>query len=133
MATYHNRQIFIASATDITESVEKETQLIQTGKLATLGTMAAGMAHEINNPLAGILQNAQVIRNRLEKKIPANVSVAEELGLKLDDIQAYMEKREIYKMIDSVLDAGKRAAAIVSNMLSFSRKNSFCNKLFMVD
>ncbi|MFO8231531.1 MAG: PAS domain S-box protein, partial [Longimonas sp.] len=48
---FSHRDVFIASSTDITESVEKETQLIQAGKLATLGTMAAGMAHEINQPL----------------------------------------------------------------------------------
>ena len=35
-----------------------------------------------------------------------------------------MEKREIYKMLDSILDAGRRAAAIVSNMLSFCRKST---------
>jgi signal transduction histidine kinase len=56
--------------------------------------------------------------------LPANVSAAHEFGLDLDRVQAYMEKRDIFKMIDSVLDAGKRAAAIVSNMLSFSRKSS---------
>ncbi|MBU2620918.1 MAG: PAS domain S-box protein, partial [Proteobacteria bacterium] len=50
-ATYAHKDVLIASTTDITESVEKETQLIQAGKLATLGTMAAGMAHEINQPL----------------------------------------------------------------------------------
>jgi signal transduction histidine kinase len=60
----------------------------------------------------------------LRNKLPANVAVAEELGLQIEDIQAYMEKRDVFKMIDSVLDAGKRAATIVSNMLSFSRKSA---------
>jgi len=106
------------------EKARLEEMMIQSEKMMSIGGLAAGMAHEINNPLAGILQNSQVIQNRLKNKLPANVSAARELGLELDDIQAYMEKRDIYKMIDSVLDAGKRAAAIVTNMLSFSRKST---------
>ncbi len=106
------------------EKKNLEEMMVQSEKMVSIGGLAAGMAHEINNPLAGILQNTQVIRNRLKEKLPANVSVARQLGLELDMIQAYMEKRDIFKMIDSVLDAGKRAAAIVSNMLSFSRKSS---------
>ncbi|OGR15433.1 MAG: hypothetical protein A2097_02185 [Desulfobacula sp. GWF2_41_7] len=106
------------------EKKNLEEMMIQSEKMVSIGGLAAGMAHEINNPLSGILQNTQVIRNRLKEKLPANVSVAKEIGLELDRVQAYMEKRDIFKMIDSVLDAGKRAAAIVSNMLSFSRKSS---------
>jgi PAS domain S-box-containing protein len=50
-AKYGERNVIIVSTTDITEVVEKETQLIQAGKMTTLGVMAAGMAHEINQPL----------------------------------------------------------------------------------
>ena len=106
------------------EKAKLEQIMVQSEKMVSIGSLAAGMAHEINNPLAGILQNAQVIQNRLKNKLPANVSVAEDLGLELDDIRAYMGKRDIFKMIDSVLDAGQRAAAIVKNMLSFSRKST---------
>ncbi|NOX33473.1 MAG: GAF domain-containing protein [Deltaproteobacteria bacterium] len=106
------------------EKAKLEEMMVQSEKMISIGGLAAGMAHEINNPLAGILQNSQVIQNRLKNKLPANVSAARELGLGIDDIQGYMEKRDIYKMLDSVMDAGKRAAAIVSNMLSFSRKSS---------
>lgn len=105
------------------EKIKLEEMMIQSEKMVSIGGLAAGMAHEINNPLAGILQNTQVIQSRLKNKLPANISAAQELGLNLDDIQAYMEKRDIYKMIDLVLEAGKRAAAIVTNMLSFSRKS----------
>ncbi|MCP4721575.1 MAG: PAS domain S-box protein, partial [Desulfobacteraceae bacterium] len=68
-ATYSHRDVLIASATDITESVEKETQLIQAGKLATLGTMAAGMAHEINQPLNVIQICADLILKMIKKGI----------------------------------------------------------------
>ena len=65
--TYSHRDVLIASATDITESVEKEAQLIQAGKLATLGTMAAGMAHEINQPLNVIQICSDLILKMIKK------------------------------------------------------------------
>ncbi len=105
------------------EKQRLEEMMVHSEKMISLGGLAAGMAHEINNPLAGILQNAQVIKNRLEKRLPANLSAAQDIGIRFEDLQAYMERRGIYKMIDFTLEAGKRAAAIVSNMLSFSRKN----------
>ncbi len=100
-----------------------EEMMIQSEKMISVGGLAAGMAHEINNPLAGILQNSQVIRNRLKERLPANIETAQQLGISLDDIERYMAQRDIFTMLDSVLDAGKRAAGIVSNMLSFSRKS----------
>ncbi len=106
------------------EKARLEEMMIQSEKMISIGGLAAGMAHEINNPLAGILQNAQVIRNRLKENLPKNVRAAEQLNVRLEDIQAYMEDREVYKMLDSVMDAGKRAAVIVANMLSFSRKSN---------
>jgi len=105
------------------EKSKLEEMMVQSEKMISIGGLAAGMAHEINNPLAGILQNSQVISNRLKNPLPVNIKTAEEVGVSMEAINAYMEKRDIYKMINSVLDAGKRAAAIVSNMLSFSRKS----------
>ena len=53
---------------DITERIRIEEMMIQSEKMMSVGGLAAGMAHEINNPLAGILQSMQVIQNRLKKK-----------------------------------------------------------------
>ncbi|MBI9077882.1 MAG: PAS domain S-box protein, partial [Desulfatibacillum sp.] len=108
---------------DITDRKLAEEVMIQSEKMMSVGRLAAGMAHEINNPLAGIIQNTQVIRNRLTERLPQNELVAKECGTTLDAIFAYMEKRSLLRMIDFVLDSGRRAAVIVENMLGFSRKS----------
>ncbi len=108
---------------DRTEQIRIEEMMIQSEKMLSIGGLAAGMAHEINNPLAGILQNTQVILNRLSDKIARNQSTAEECGITLEQVNQYMQKREIIPMLHAVNDSGKRAGKIVENMLSFSRKS----------
>ncbi len=67
-AHYGESEVLIATTTDITESVQKEAQLIQASKMTTLGLMAAGMAHEINQPLNVIQITADLFLKSLEKK-----------------------------------------------------------------
>jgi PAS domain S-box-containing protein len=108
---------------DVTDHVRIEEMMVQSEKMMSVGGLAAGMAHEINNPLAGILQNLQVMKNRVTHETERNTSAAKEAGTSLAAIQAYMEERGLLNMMDSISEAGRRAAKIVDNMLSFSRKN----------
>ena len=91
--------------------------------MLSLGGFAAGMAHEINNPLAVIIQNASVISNRLTADIPANRETAARLRIDFSALREYVKRREIPEMTETIIDFGKRAAGVVRSMLSFSRKN----------
>lgn len=108
---------------DITERIRMEEMVIQSEKMLSVGGLAAGMAHEINNPLAGILQNMQVLESRLFKDNPKNIRAAGESGTTLEAIRGYLERRGLLATMHSIMDSGKRAARIVENMLNFSRKS----------
>ncbi|MCK5311232.1 MAG: HAMP domain-containing protein [Desulfobacteraceae bacterium] len=107
---------------DVTEHVRMEEMIIQSEKMLSVGGLAAGMAHEINNPLAGILQNISVIKNRLQKDLTPNKEAVESLGIDMDIIRSYGEIRDIPNLLNNVEKAGNRAATIVRDMLDFSRK-----------
>ncbi len=82
---------------DITEKVKLEDQLLQTEKLSSIGLLAAGIAHEVNTPIAGISSYTQM----LLKDMPAS-----------DKRKSILEKIEKQTF---------RAAEIVNGLLSFSR------------
>lgn len=108
---------------DVTLRVMMERQVIQSEKMASLGELAAGMAHEINNPLGAILQGLQNIERRTSPSLPKNRHVAEQLGGDIEIIETYLREREIFKFLDGIRDAGERSARIVSNMLDFSHQS----------
>ena len=109
---------------DVTEKVNMERMMVQNEKMLSLGGLAAGMAHEINNPLAGMIQTADVISNRIGGRldVPANIEAAKASGTTIEAIQKYMEIRGIPSMISTIRETGRRAAEIVDNMLKFARK-----------
>ena len=115
---------------DVTGRVHLEQVLVQSEKMMSVGGLAAGMAHEINNPLAGILGSAFNIKKRVFSDLKSNRSVAAECGVRLELVQEYLKKRKVDRMLDSIQESGKRAAAIVENMLSFSRKSDGQMQLF---
>jgi PAS domain S-box-containing protein len=108
---------------DVTERVRLEELMIQSEKMLSIGGLAAGMAHEINNPLAGILQNTDVLKNRLTADLAANRKAADAAGIRMDALQHYLELRKLPEMLADIRDSGLRATTIVKNMLSFARKS----------
>lgn len=109
---------------DVTMRQKLDSMMLQNEKLKSLGELAAGMAHEINNPLAAILQSLQNVERRLSPDQPGNQAAAAALGLDLLKMDAYLEAREIKRFLDGMDNAGRRAAEIVRNMLEFSRSSS---------
>nr|WP_269746325.1 PAS domain S-box protein [Desulfogranum japonicum] len=109
---------------DVSEHIRLEEMMIQSEKMLSVGGLAAGMAHEINNPLAGIMQTAEVMSNRLRRGVPisANTRAAEAAGTTMESIEQFMDARGIYRMLDTINESGRRVASIVANMLSFARK-----------
>jgi PAS domain S-box-containing protein len=104
LAKYGESEVVIASTPDITESVEKETQLIQASKMTTLGQMAAGIAHEINQPLNVI----QVCADFFLKMIDRGQTIGE------DDLKS---------MASDIGKNVQRAAAIIQHMRDFARQS----------
>ena len=101
-ARYMEKNALIATTTDVTESVRKEAQLIQASKLATLGEMAAGIAHELNQPL-----NVMKIGSDFLREVVST-------GKKMSDEELNTVTQEISSQVD-------RASGMIKHMREFSR------------
>jgi|GEM_PF-5040041 len=104
---------------DVSKRVRMQLMMVQSEKMLSLGGLAAGMAHELNNPLGGILQGLQNVQRRLSPEIEKNVELAQELGFDLEKVQTYLKERGIARFIDGIADSGMRATKIVKTMLFF--------------
>ncbi|MBN2529582.1 MAG: AAA family ATPase [Deltaproteobacteria bacterium] len=110
---------------DVTSQVQMSETLIQSEKMLSMGGLAAGMAHEINNPLSGIMQSASVLSMRLlDENLPGNRKAAEQVGTRMSDVVKYVQMRSIDKTLELISDSSAQAAQIVRNMLNFARKST---------
>ncbi|MDA8962780.1 ATP-binding protein [Pseudomonadales bacterium] len=108
---------------DITQRIKLENMLVQDEKLLSMGRMAAGLAHEINNPLAAIIQGTQTIERRLLENIDANKQQAQTQNLSFEAIRDYAQHRQIDQLLANIKEASERAANIVKTMLDFSHSS----------
>jgi signal transduction histidine kinase/CheY-like chemotaxis protein len=101
----HNAKLYGELEKKINEIQEMQCQLVQSEKLAAVGQLAAGVAHEINNPLTGILGFTEIL---------------------LQDKSLSREQRED---LESVLHQSRRCRKIVQNLLQFSRRKKPENQM----
>ena len=111
--TIPGRQVSSARAVlvwqDKTEERRLESSLMQAGKLAAIGQLAAGVAHEINNPLTAINANAQMLK----------------MVMPVED--------ENFESVDLIVRAGERAAKVVRGLLDFARQEQYTFTLGRLD
>ena len=111
---YRNEDVVIVAATDITELVEKDSQLIQASKMTNLEKMSAGIAHEINQPLNAIKMGSEYLNMMTEK----NLAVKE---------------ADFHMVINEISTQVSRAAEIVSRLKTFSRKADFSRDIIDIN
>jgi PAS domain S-box-containing protein len=119
-----NLMYYEGFTSDISSHIKMEQTMLMTEKLFSLGGLAAGMAHEINNPLAGMMQSAQVIATRFSPDVAANIAACERTACDMNALQAYLKDREILVLLEGIRKSGKQANAIVSNILSFCARST---------
>lgn len=85
---------------DESEKLRRQETLLRTGQLAAIGELAAGVAHEINNPINGVINYAQILCRRLDPH------------------------GEEHRMAQRILQEGERVARIASSLLAYTREKS---------
>ncbi len=109
---------------DITMRIQLEEIMVQTEKMMSVGGLAAGMAHEINNPLSVIMQSLQNITRLISPKYPKNQETAQKYGIQLEQMEAYLQEKQILTLIKGMQETSVRAAKIIQDMLQFSRQSN---------
>lgn len=107
---FQEQDVLLVSTRDVTEHVEAELQLIQSSKMATLGEMATGVAHELNQPLTVIKTVSSFFMKKIRNKE------------KIDDDILYTLAEEVDTHVD-------RAATIINHMRQFGRKSDISLEL----
>lgn len=101
---YPGNKIILATTSDITKRLEAEQQLIQASKMATLGQMATGIAHELNQPLSVIKTTSSFFMRKYTRREP-------------------IENKLLFTMIEKVDRNVDRATNIINHMRQFARKS----------
>lgn len=100
---YNGQKVLLVTTSDITKRLETEQQLFQASKMATLGEMATGVAHELNQPLAVMESASSFLMRKLNKK---------------EDI----EEEHLLIMAQKISSNVDRATRIINHLREFGRK-----------
>ncbi len=111
---YPGEDVLLATASDITSRVEAELQLVQAGKMATLGEMATGVAHELNQPLSVIKTASSYFIRKVGRNEPIDAEVLKTMS----------------EEIDSHVN---RASKIINHMREFGRKSTLSPEMVQVN
>ena len=103
-SVYTGNRVMLVITSDVTKQLEAEQQLIQASKMATLGEMATGVAHELNQPLAVIKSASNFFIHKIDNQETISDDILQTMCLEID------------RHVD-------RAAKIISHMREFGRKS----------
>ena len=137
LMTVNSMPCILSITRDITHLRALQDSMIQSEKMLSLGGIAAGIAHEINNPLGIVLQAAQTITLRTRADFPRNIEAAANIGVDMAQVERYLRERKVDVFIRDIQGAAVRAADIIRHMLDFSRRSesrrSVCDIRTIVD
>jgi len=103
----HNRELFEQLQRAYEELRQKSEMLIQNEKMSAIGVLAAGVAHELNNPLTAVVGFAQMIAEKLKSSRPANWNDS--------------EYERALQALENLVQGAHRARDIVGSLLRFAR------------
>ncbi|MDD2335763.1 MAG: PAS domain S-box protein [Geobacteraceae bacterium] len=105
------------------ETKQLQTKLLQTNKMAALGTLSSGIAHEINNPTNFILSNAQMVHDAWKDIDLVLADYARDQGEFVLGGLSFSEAREIMpKLLSGIIEGGQRIRNILAGLREFVRK-----------
>jgi histidine kinase len=112
--SYREVPVYIITTNDITERIQAEQQLMQASKMATLGEMATGVAHELNQPLSVIKTASSFLRR---KAVNGEQMKPDILGTMAEEIDTHVD----------------RASKIIGHMREFGRKSDVAKERVQVN
>jgi signal transduction histidine kinase len=114
----------LVKCSDITKEKQIETHLIQSYKLASLGKLVAGIAHEINNPNTFIQGNLRILGETINDALPIlDAYAASHPSLQIARLSYPVFKESVPPLIDDMIEGVARIKKIVDGLKNFARKN----------
>ena len=111
-------QAVVVIARDVTERKRMQAQLMRADRMALVGTLAAGVGHEINNPLSYVLTNLRLaLENTRRLKLPGFITTEASRAIELADTL-----QETEEMLQEAHEGGLRVRDIVRDLKRFSRQ-----------